>query len=314
MSTTGTDIHKAAEWLHKGELVAIPTETVYGLAANALNTKAVVKIFEAKNRPFFDPLICHTYHIDAINDYVKSVPDWAAQLYKYFAPGPLSVLLPKKSNIPDIVTSGLDTVAFRIPNQDMTLMLLQMVDFPLAAPSANPFGYISPTTAKHVDTLLGNHVPYILDGGTCNIGVESTIVGEEHGKITVYRLGGVSVEEIETMLGKVQIVSKSSVANAPGMLDSHYAPRKKMYIVSDLAQVETSENASILSFDKKYTTAKNLILSPNSDLSEAAQNLFSYLRMLDNDTSTNTIYTTLVPDTGIGKAINDRLVKASYKK
>src|ERR1035437_8374682 len=205
MSKIGIDIEKAKQILQEGGLVAIPTETVYGLAANALNKDAVFKIIEAKNRPHFDPLIIHTDSIEKVKLHVSDFPQWAQQLANAFWPGPLTLLLPKKNSIPDLVTSGLPQVAVRIPNHPLTLQLLKSLDFPLAAPSANPFGYVSPTNAEHVAAQLQGSVDYILDGGPCDVGIESTIVGFEDGKITIYRLGGLAIEDIEKLVGKVQV-------------------------------------------------------------------------------------------------------------
>jgi L-threonylcarbamoyladenylate synthase len=230
LAITGTELNVAKEFLIKGELVAIPTETVYGLAGNALNEKAVLSIFEVKNRPAFDPLIIHTDSIDKVKEYVSVFPEKAQRLAEQFWPGPLTLLLPKKQIIPDLVTSGLDTVAVRIPKHPQLLELLAELSFPLAAPSANPFGYISPTNAEHVNQQLGDKIPYILDGGECEVGIESTIIGFEADDTVVYRLGGLAVEDIEKLVGPVMLMPHStSDPKAPGMLKSHYAPRKPLY-------------------------------------------------------------------------------------
>ena len=189
MAEIGKDIEKSAALLASGELVAIPTETVYGLAGNALDEKAVVQIFKSKNRPRFDPLIVHVAGIDQVYNYVESIPEELKALAEAFWPGPLTLLLTKKSIIPDLVTSGLGKVGVRVPNHALTLSLLERLDFPLAAPSANPFGYISPTSASHVQDHLGDKLAYILDGGHCEVGLESTIVGMEEGQVIIYRLG-----------------------------------------------------------------------------------------------------------------------------
>jgi L-threonylcarbamoyladenylate synthase len=177
MAECGTDIEKCAQLLREGKLVAIPTETVYGLAANAFNQDAVVSIYEAKNRPFFDPLIIHTDSVDKAKNFVSFFPEKAKRLADVFWPGPLTLLLPRSNEVPDVVTSGLDNVAIRVPDHELTLKLLEQLDFPLAAPSANPFGYVSPTEPEHVQKQLGNKIPYILDGGKCKVGIESTIIG-----------------------------------------------------------------------------------------------------------------------------------------
>src|ERR1043165_1177940 len=224
----GKDITAAKGFLEAGETVGIPTETVYGLAANALNTDAVLKIFSVKNRPHFDPLIVHTHSKDEIKKYVAEIPPLAEKLIDAFMPGPVTVLLPKKEIIPDLVTSGLDNVAIRIPQHNLTLELLRQLDFPLAAPSANPFGYISPTTSHHVYDQLQGRIPYIIDGGSTDVGVESTIVAFEETGPVVYRLGGLALEEIERVVGKVAVnLNESSNPRSPGMLKSHYAPKKQ---------------------------------------------------------------------------------------
>ena len=315
------DLNKAAQLLTQGELVAIPTETVYGLAGNALNPAAVAKIFAVKNRPTFNPLITHTNSWEKIKSYVQSVPPIAEQLAEQFWPGPLTMLLPKTDRIPDIVTAGLDRVAVRIPRHPLTQALLAQLDFPLAAPSANPFGYISPTEAAHVVEQLGEKIPYILDGGKCSVGVESTIVGFEEERVIVYRWGGVSEEELQRVVGeKMAIVHHQSPVEkndpqAPGMLRSHYAPTKKV-IVGDIANLLTCYSLSevgVISFQKRYPPLppqQQIVLSEVGDLTEAAQRLFSALRTLEK-LPIRFILAEPMPDVGLGKAINDRLKRAS---
>jgi len=317
MSKIGIDIEKAKQILQQGGLVAIPTETVYGLAANGLDKNAVLKIFEAKNRPHFDPLIIHTNSIEKIKLWVDDFPRWAQQLADSFWPGPLTLLLPKKNIVPDLVTSGLPQVAVRIPNHKLTLQLLQSLDFPLAAPSANPFGYVSPTTATHVASQLQNKVDYILDGGICDVGIESTIVGFENNCVTVYRLGGLVIEDIEQIVGKVNVqINQSSNPTAPGMLKSHYAPTKPLFIgdVNDFIKNNSSKKIGIISFCKDYGVEKNYskILSPTQDLKEAAHNLFAAIRDLDTS-DVEIIIAEKFPDNFLGRAINDRLQRASAK-
>ncbi|NVK51203.1 MAG: threonylcarbamoyl-AMP synthase, partial [Cyclobacteriaceae bacterium] len=218
MALIGQDIEKAKEFLEAGQLVGIPTETVYGLAGNALNVDAVAKIFQTKNRPSFDPLIVHTDSIEKVNSFVADIPEILQRLAKEFWPGPLTLLLEKKSIIPDLVTAGLNRVAVRMPKHPLTLKLLKELSFPLAAPSANPFGYISPTKAVHVAQQLGEQIPYILDGGSCEVGLESTIVGMEDEKVTIYRLGGLDLNLITELVGEVEIKSHSSSNQAsPGL-------------------------------------------------------------------------------------------------
>jgi L-threonylcarbamoyladenylate synthase len=316
----GKNIDKAAALLSHNELVAIPTETVYGLAGNALNSIAVSKIFEAKNRPVFDPLIVHISSMHDCDNYVSDFPAVLQKLAAQCWPGPLTLLLPKKDIIPDLVTSGLSRVALRVPAHPLTLALLRQINFPLAAPSANPFGYISPTRPEHVAQQLGDKIAYILDGGFCEVGIESTIVGMEDNNICIYRLGGLSKEDIEALSGQsVQMVlhHQGKVA-APGQLSSHYAPDKKMVlgnIAEWLAHVDPKE-VGILSFKDPYDAveaSRQIILSPQGDLREAAQYLFSALRELDA-MPVKMILAEAVPDIGLGRAINDRLRRASVNR
>lgn len=311
----GTGINKAKSILERGGLVAIPTETVYGLAANGFNEKAVIRIFEAKNRPFFDPLILHTDSVEKARSFVKEIPAAALKLAEKFWPGPLTLLLPKKEIVPDLVTSGLPDVAVRIPDHPLTLQLLSQLDFPLAAPSANPFGYVSPTTAEHVEKQLGDKVDYILDGGTCSVGIESTIVGFENGETVIFRLGGLAVEEIEQSIGKVTLrVNKSGDPKAPGQLKSHYSPLKPLYVgdVNELKRQHEGKKSGVISFYKMYE-GNNIVLSEKKDLYEAAHNLFSALRKMD-ESEAEVIFAEKFPDEFLGRAINDRLERAAAKE
>lgn len=312
MAEIGKDIAKAKTLLKQGKLVAIPTETVYGLAGNALNADAVTSIFQVKNRPSFDPLIVHIPDLHAVSHYADSLPMKALALATNFWPGPLTLLFKKKAIIPDIVTSGLDTVGIRCPKHPLTLSLLQQLNFPLAAPSANPFGYVSPTRPEHVNEQLGDKIDYILDGGVCDVGIESTIIGFVDEKTTLFRLGGLGIEEIERVVGTVHLqLNASSNPLAPGQLKSHYAPGKKVIIgdIETLLQHYGNESA-VLSFRKDYKTEHQFILSPSGNMAEAAQNLFLALRKLDK-LPIDTILAEYAPDEGLGKAINDRLRRAA---
>ena len=317
MAEIGIDINKAKSILEAGSLVAIPTETVYGLAGNAFDQKAVASIFEVKKRPSFDPLIVHTHSLDSVKELVKKIPTKALLLAERFWPGPLTILLPKKQVIPDLVTSGLDTVAIRIPQQSLTLELLKSLDFPLVAPSANPFGYVSPTSAQHVNKQLGEHIEYILDGGNCTVGLESTIVGfDDEAKATIYRLGGTSKEKIESIIGTVQVNDHStSNPKAPGMLASHYSPGKKVILGSfeELEKIEKSSSTASITFSKPLKgigISHTVVLAADGKLTTAAQNLFSALRELDKP-SVKTILAERAPAHGLGLAINDRLKRAA---
>lgn len=314
MAAIGQDITLAKQLLEKDELVAVPTETVYGLAANALSPTAVTKIFVAKNRPTFDPLIIHVASRDQLGRYVSEIPEHAQKLMEKFWPGPLTLLLPKKNIIPDIVTSGLETVGIRCPDHYLTHQLLSQIDFPLAAPSANPFGYVSPTTANHVNEQLGNRIAYILDGGPCKVGIESTIVGFEGGRPIIYRRGGISEEATEKVVGKTESrLHSTSNPKAPGQLESHYAPRKTFELgdIDTLIKKYEGKNIAILRFQKSdLPKANEFYLSESGDLAEAAKNLFSLMRKLDQ-MEIDAILTEKVPDIGIGRAINDRLIRAA---
>ncbi|MDQ3049925.1 MAG: L-threonylcarbamoyladenylate synthase [Bacteroidota bacterium] len=317
---TGSDISMAAGFLKQGQLVAIPTETVYGLAGNALNEDVVLNIFRTKNRPQFDPLIVHVGGIEEVNKYAMNIPDVAYELMKKFWPGPLTILLQKKQSIPDLVTSGLPTVALRMPNHPMTLALLQQLNFPLAAPSANPFGYISPTTANHVSDQLSGKIPYILDGGACQVGIESTIIGFENNQCIVYRLGGMDIDKIRKITGTVLVSdAENPIPNAPGMLKSHYAPSRPVYF-GDLHQLMKKWHASNCAFlcftgeGYDFPTGNHIYkLSPQGNLDEAAKHLFTALRDFDKSDA-ELLLAEKFPDKGLGMAINDRLMRAAAKE
>jgi L-threonylcarbamoyladenylate synthase len=315
----GNDIAKAKQLLDNGKLVAIPTETVYGLAGNATNAEVVAKIFEAKNRPTFDPLIVHIHSIEQLDELTEPASELARKLMNAFWPGPLTVLLKRKSIIPDLVTSGLDTVAVRMPHHELTRELLSTLSYPLAAPSANPFGYISPTTAQHVQDQLGSQIDYILDGGECSVGLESTIVSFEEEIPAVLRLGGISVEDIEKVIGKVLVnAHSSSQPQAPGMLKSHYAPSKNIITIDEFellapAEIKGFGYLGFSNIDQRFDLNDQYLLSKNEDLNEAAKNLFTSLRALDQIPHLHTIVINFVPDLGLGRAINDRLKRASAK-
>ena len=318
VATIDLDILQAQRLLEAGEVVAIPTETVYGLAGNAYNGAAVGKIFGIKQRPSSDPLIVHAGCMEQVKDFVRDFPAEAQQLAQHFWPGPLTLLLPKKAVISDLVTAGLPRVAVRIPNHTLTLRLLSTLSFPLAAPSANPFGYISPTTPQHVQAQLGSKIPYILSGGPCSIGIESTIVGFEHGRPLVYRLGGISIEAIEQVIGPTTVVSGTTThLQVPGGLGHHYAPQKLLIIgdIPTLIKQHSHQQLGILAFDQYYggvDRAYQVMLAPSGRLEEAAQNLFAALRQLDQP-PIELILADCVPHVGLGRAINDRLKRASAR-
>lgn len=307
-------IKEAAALIRKGGLVAFPTETVYGLGADALNPLAVVRIFEVKNRPRFDPLIVHIADFSSLEKLCSSVDERARKLMEKFWPGPLTLVLPKTEVVPDIVTAGFPTVAIRMPAHPVALRLIEEAGTPIAAPSANPFGYLSPTTAEHVREQLGKKVDLILDGGKCSIGVESTVVELTGKEPLVLRPGGLSIEEIEKVIGQVKISTISPRPRSPGQLTHHYSPRTPIRILKDRKfEVKTGKRVGLLAFK---SPKKNLpyevveILSPRGDLREAAANLFSCLHKLDR-AGLDIIFAEPVPEVGLGRAIMDRLYKAA---
>jgi len=319
LARIGSDINYAIELLNRQELVGIPTETVYGLAGNAFDANTVAKIFKVKDRPSFDPLIVHSPDLNRISEFVVEIPGKARELASHFWPGPLTLIFKKKEIIPDLVTSGLDTVAVRVPNHPFTLKLLESIDFPLAAPSANPFGYVSPTKAEHVNEQLGEKIPFVLDGGDCTVGIESTIISFEEGDITVLRVGGCDIESIEKIVGKI-IVRPHTNSNpmAPGMTDSHYSPLTPIKVgnIEQMIARHADKRIGVLSFNKYYKTIDKIhqvMLSEKSDLGEAATHLFTGLRHLDT-LNLQLILSEYVPDKGLGRAINDRLKRAEAKR
>ena len=313
LATIGNDIIRAGKILESGGLVAIPTETVYGLAGNALNEEGVSRVFLVKNRPSFDPLIVHVSGSERLREFAEEIPAVAERLTEAFWPGPLTILLKRKNIIPDLVTSGLERAGFRCPAHPLTLELLRNLPFPLAAPSANPFGYISPTTAGHVEEQLGSKIEYILDGGPCTVGIESTIIGFENDQPVLYRHGGIGIEALEKFVGKIRLqLSSGGGPSAPGQLISHYAPRKKLILgnLSLLIEQFKNEKYGVLSFRADYGVKFQRVLSSGGDTSEAARNLFRFMRELDAS-PVDFILAETAPEEGLGSAINDRLTRAS---
>lgn len=318
MSIISKDISKAVALLRAGELVAIPTETVYGLAGNIYNEKAIKSIFETKKRPFFNPLIIHIPSVDALETIVSHVPKKAKLLAHAFWPGSMTLVLNKQSSIPDLITAGKDTVAVRIPNHPLTLELLKRLPFPLAAPSANPFGSISPTKPEHVARYFDKTIEQVLDGGPCKSGIESTIIGFENDQPIIYRLGALALEDIEAVIGKIIIKNKKEISpNAPGMLDRHYAPSTQTFLtetVSEEIKKHLGKRIGILTFknnikDDSITT--QIALSQKGDLAEAASNLYDAMHDLDHQ-NLDIIIAERFPDFGLGKSINDRLQRATF--
>ena len=309
-------IRQAAEIVKRGGIVAFPTETVYGLGADAFNPLAVARIFEVKKRPYFDPLIVHVSSSNDLNRLITEIPKHAKKLIDRFWPGPLTVVLLKKEEVPDIVTAGLPSVALRMPRHTMALSLIELAGCPIAAPSANLFGSLSPTTAGAVRGQLDDQIDFILDGGPCEVGVESSIVSFLERRPRLLRPGGVTLEEIESIIGPVEISSnEESRPSAPGMLPIHYAPRTPMILNWSVKNLDSFKGKKIglLAFRKPEKSLKfdhAEVLSKKGDLREAAANLFGAIRQLDA-LNLDLILAETVPEIGLGRAIMDRLRRAS---
>ena len=313
-----TDRNSAVELLRQGEAVALPTETVYGLAADALNPIAVAKIFEAKGRPRFDPLIIHLPDpgwLEKVADPLRQDRQLVSSLAEKFWPGPFTMVLPKRDIIPEIVTAGLETVAVRISAHPIFSEIVSAFGKPLSAPSANRFGRISPTTAKHVLDELNGHIPLIIDAGPTTHGIESTIVAVHDGKIDILRRGPITSEQL-SKFGEVGIATVLEKISVPGQLPSHYAPKTPLRIVDNLKSFTpmTNERCALLAWtpiknDERFVAIRNL--SRQQDLREAAANLFRYLRELDA-LDVDLIVAERVPGEGLGAAILDRLQRASH--
>lgn len=310
-------IKKAAHIIRSGGLVAFPTETVYGLGADAGNPQAVARLFEVKARPRMDPVIVHVADIETAKFYGK-FPESANRLMRQFWPGPLTLIVEKTASVPEIVTAGLETVAIRIPNHPAALALIAAAGCGIAAPSANPFGYVSPTEAQHVAEQLGDSIDMILDGGSCIIGVESTILSMVSSIPCVLRAGGTAVEELELLFGKLDVFLGSiQRPNSPGQLKRHYATQTRMDIIEEgLETMASGERVGLLSMippsnPEKYHAVE--VLSVSGNLREAAANLFRALRHLDA-LHLDRIIARPVGEKGLGLAIMDRLRRCSARE
>ncbi len=308
------ELSRAGDAIKRGQLVAFPTETVYGLGANAFDAQAVARVFEAKRRPRIDPLIVHIADISQADTLVEAFSPEARKLAESFWPGPLTMILKKNRTVPDIVTSGLPDVAIRMPDNQLALALIRLSGVPIAAPSANPFGYISPTTADHVRRQLGKEIEIVLDGGDCRVGVESTIVSFSDNKPAIMRHGGIPVEEIERIIGPLSGVRQLQATSIyPGQFPRHYSPRTPLVLLNQDEPLPGGSHVGLLSFGP-YTQGISYaaieILSQTRNLDEAAANLYRALHRLDA-LNLETIFAYLVPDEGLGVTINDRLRKAS---
>jgi L-threonylcarbamoyladenylate synthase len=309
LAPTAENIAAAAEALRAGRLVAFPTETVYGLGANAADDRAVAAVFAAKNRPSFNPLIIHVADLAAAEALVR-MDERARSLAERFWPGPLTLVLPRAASCPVslLASAGLDTLAVRVPRQLVATRLLKAFCGPIAAPSANPSGRLSPTAASHVSEGLGSHLAMILDDGPTAIGLESTVIDLSRPAARLLRPGGLTAEEIEAAMGPLAGVEAGAIPQAPGMLESHYAPELPLRL--DAATVASDE--ALLAFGPRVLPGarKTLNLSPAGDLSQAAANLFAHLRRLDAS-GARRIAVMPVPEQGLGRAINDRLRRAA---
>lgn len=305
-------IVQAAKTINDGGLVAFPTETVYGLGANAFNSKAVAKIFEAKGRPNFNPLISHIAEIETLYELAKT-DERVIALAKQFWPGPLTFVLNRKKEDSslDLVCAGLPTLSVRMPNHKIALELIKQANVPIAAPSANRSQSISPTTARHVFESLGLKVDMIIDGGSSNVGVESTIIDLTTKQTVLLRAGGLAKEDIENFLNEEIVISHGNpeLPSSPGQMLKHYAPRIPTRI--NVTPDNRRETEFYIGFGNMEC---DLNLSKNSDTVEAASNLFAFMHLAEEQTNYPTIAIAPIPDTGLGLAINDRIRRASYNK
>jgi len=322
---TPENIGRAAEILRQGGLVGLPTETVYGLAANALDEQAVARVFEVKGRPKFDPLIVHVADQTAVDALVTNFPEAAERLASRFWPGPLTLVLPKSAAVPDLVTAGSPSIAIRIPRHPVALAVLQEAGVPVAAPSANPFGRISPTTAEHVHEQLGGKLDLILDGGPCVVGVESTVLLLQESEAVLLRPGGISLEQLERELGTVRVATAADHQAAtpllsPGRLPQHYAPRTPL-VLAEMVESPASRFAAegarvgLLAFTTPLLAtgyAEVEVLAPTGELRDAAAGFFAGLRRLDA-LGLDLIVAQVFPEIGLGRALNDRLRRAASR-
>lgn len=315
---TKENIRRAGELVRRGGLVAFPTETVYGLGADARNEAAVRRIFEAKGRPHADPLIVHVEHFGALDGVCGGIDERVRRLANALWPGPLTLVLPKNPSVSDIVTAGQRTVAVRVPAHPVALALLREAACPIAAPSANPFGYLSPTRADHVVRQLGTRVDFVLDGGPCTVGLESTIVDLSGRTPALLRPGAIETERIEALIGTLVRPPPGAEPRAPGQLESHYAPRTRLVLLPALVTAaQAGERVGLLRFSGAAPPLADFgaveVLSPPGDLHEAAANLFASLHRLD-DAGLDVIYAEPLPEIGLGAAMADRLRRAAARR
>jgi L-threonylcarbamoyladenylate synthase len=315
VAASANAISRAVELLRQGQVVGMPTETVYGLAGDGLNPLALARIFEVKQRPLFDPLILHFADAAGAFAIAEQVPLAARELASHFWPGPLTLVLRKMGGVPDLATSGLPNVALRVPIHPVAQTLLRAFGRPLAAPSANRFGRISPTDAQAVHKELGENVPLILDGGPCAVGLESTVVFISEKQPVLLRAGGIPLEEIEGVVGSVRLAEPvEDRPEAPGQLKHHYAPRKPLRLVNNVTEIPSQAGVGWLAFGPSAPASFGGVmenLSPSGDLREAAVNFFRAMRALDDNSRVEVLYAAPLPKRGLGLAINERLERAS---
>ncbi|MBI2512474.1 MAG: threonylcarbamoyl-AMP synthase [Opitutae bacterium] len=322
-SPTPVALRRLAAALRRGELVAIPTETVYGLAANALDARACRRIFTAKRRPANDPLIVHVTDLRAAEQLAK-FNDVARALARAFWPGPLTLVLPKRACVPAIVTSGQNTVAVRAPAHPLARKILQLARVPLAAPSANPFGYVSPTTAAHVLDGLGGRIPHVLDGGACAVGVESTIVDmSDPARLVVLRPGAISAGDLHGALARARLgarIGKKAREQtlAPGLLDQHYSPHTPFTLVARAPRETTDADTGVIFWERPRSLAAApsvFALTRSGDADDAARSLYAVLRAADAAGFARLVCEKAPARAGaLGEAINDRLRRAAGKR
>lgn len=298
------DLSIARNYLQQGEVIGLPTETVYGLAGNAFDEIAIQKIYSIKQRPATNPLIVHVGSLEQANGFIASFPVPLKALAEKFWPGPLTLLLNKTDRIPDVVTAGSDRVAIRIPDHPLTLQLLQQLDFPLVAPSANPYTKISPTTAEQVEEYFGDRVRIVLQGGACTKGLESTIVGMEENEVVVYRLGAIAVEQLESVVGTVQIRNQAeNTLLAPGMTKKHYSPTTPLILTPDPIDYQQKHP------DKQI----GIFLKGDENPEEVAPFFYKRLQELDQ-LGYDLLIANYFPEEGLGRTLNDRLRRASREE
>jgi L-threonylcarbamoyladenylate synthase len=314
----GNDVEYAAKCIKEGGLVAFPTETVYGLGADAFNARAVARVFEVKQRPEFDPLIVHISSVRQIEElFLQPVDEKVYRLAEAFWPGPLTIVHKRSDSVPDIVTSGLSTVAVRMPSHTLAVKLIELSGRPIVAPSANRFGKLSPTQAAHVEKQLDG-IDYLLDGGSTEFGVESTVVMITEKGVRILRPGAVTAEELSAHVDVLDSEADDDDRDlpSPGMLKSHYAPRKPLYIVNKPSELNYDKgDGVIIVSEEERGLYKDVIvrsLSENGDIKEVAVNLFAVLHQMEDDDEVNDIYIEAVKEKGIGKAVMDRIKKAAY--